>query len=133
MSTVFLDTSFLIALDASDDALHARARQLRPSPAERWVTTDFILIELADGLSRGQQRLLARSIIDSLRSSPFVTIHAASRELLDAGLARFALRPDKEWGLTDCLSFVVMEREGIAKALTADKHFEQAGFAALLR
>ncbi len=62
-----------------------------------------------------------------------MTIHPASRELVEAGLARFALRRDKDWGLTDCLSFVVMEREGINAALTADKHFEQAGFTALLK
>jgi predicted nucleic acid-binding protein len=42
-------------------------------------------------------------------------------------------RPDKQWSLTDCISFVVMEREGIADALTGDKHFEQAGFNVLLK
>ena len=40
-------------------------------------------------------------------------------------------RPDKEWGLTDCVSFVLMEREAITEALTADEHFRQAGFEAL--
>ena len=40
---------------------------------------------------------------------------------------------DKEWTLTDCISFVVMQREGITDALTADHHFEQAGFVALLK
>ena len=40
---------------------------------------------------------------------------------------------DKEWGLIDCVSFVVMEYRGITEALTSDAHFEQAGFQALLR
>jgi hypothetical protein len=44
-----------------------------------------------------------------------------------------ASRPDKDWSLIDCISFVVMEEEGIQEALTADQHFEQAGFTALLR
>ena len=35
--------------------------------------------------------------------------------------------------LTDCISFVVMQERGIAEALTGDHHFEQAGFAALLK
>jgi len=41
-------------------------------------------------------------------------------------------RPDKNWSLTDCISFVVMQEHGITEALTADRHFEQAGFVPLL-
>jgi uncharacterized protein len=41
-------------------------------------------------------------------------------------------RRDKEWSLTDCISFVVMKERGLTEALTADHHFEQAGFKALL-
>ena len=39
----------------------------------------------------------------------------------------------KEWGLIGCASFVVMTERGLTKALTADEHFRQAGFRALLR
>ena len=53
----------------------------------------------------------------------------ASRELLQRGLALYHERPDKEWQLTDCVSFVVMREE----SLTGDHHFEQAGFNALLK
>jgi predicted nucleic acid-binding protein len=52
--------------------------------------------------------------------------------LLQRGLHLFAGRPDKNWSLTDCISFVVMQDEGLIEALTADAHFEQAGFKALL-
>lgn len=45
----------------------------------------------------------------------------------------FRRRPDKCWSLADCLSFVVMQIEGIAEALTGDKHLEQAGFVAPLK
>ena len=45
----------------------------------------------------------------------------------------FAARPDKDWSLTDCISFVVMQERNIQDALTADHHFEQAGFVALLK
>jgi predicted nucleic acid-binding protein len=44
-----------------------------------------------------------------------------------------ALFADKEWGLTDCISFVVMQEQGLTDALTADHHFEQAGFTILLK
>jgi predicted nucleic acid-binding protein len=52
--------------------------------------------------------------------------------LFDAGLELYSRRPDKEWSLTDCISFVVMEEHGLTEALTTDHHFEQAGFTALL-
>lgn len=44
----------------------------------------------------------------------------------------YRARPDKEWSLTDCTSFVVMNECGLTDALTGDRHFEQAGFKALL-
>jgi len=47
-------------------------------------------------------------------------------------MALFQSRPDKEWGLTDCVSFVLMEREGVTQALAADVHFRQAGLEAML-
>ena len=45
----------------------------------------------------------------------------------------FAARPDKEWSLTDCISFVAMNERDITDALTSDHHFEQAGFRILLK
>ena len=49
------------------------------------------------------------------------------------GVALYAERPDKDWSLTDCISFVVMRKMDITEALTGDRHFEQAGFTALLK
>ena len=50
-----------------------------------------------------------------------------------AGFDLFANRPDKDWSLTDCISFGVMTERGLTEALTADRHFEQAGFRAVLK
>jgi len=68
-----------------------------------------------------------------LQKDPEVTIVPASADLWQRGVALFASRPDKDWSLTDCISFVVMQERGIADGLTADHHFEQAGFVALLK
>ena len=65
--------------------------------------------------------------------NPQVKLIPPDVALFDAGVQLFANRPDKEWSLTDCISFVVMQQEGITQALTADHHFEQAGFQALLK
>ena len=51
---------------------------------------------------------------------------------MQSGLNLYEQRLDKDWGLTDCISFVVMQREQIQEAFTSDKHFEQAGFIRLL-
>jgi hypothetical protein len=52
--------------------------------------------------------------------------------LLQDAISLYGERGDKNWGLTDCVSFVLMRREGLGEALTADVHFRQAGFRALL-
>jgi predicted nucleic acid-binding protein len=68
-----------------------------------------------------------------VRADPYYVMVPASQELLDRGVTLYRQRPDKDWSLTDCISFVVMRERGITEALTADHHFEQAGFVALLR
>jgi predicted nucleic acid-binding protein len=72
-------------------------------------------------------------VLTDLRANPNVTIIPFTEELFQAGIDLFNSRSDKEWSLTDCISFVVMEREGLTEVLTADHHFEQAGFIALLK
>lgn len=68
-----------------------------------------------------------------LRSEPLITIAPLDMETFDAGVELYRARPDKDWSLTDCISFVVMRERGITEALTGDRHFEQAGFKALLK
>ncbi len=67
------------------------------------------------------------------RNDPEVTIAPPSEELFAAGVDLYSRRPDKEWSLTDCISFIVMQEEGISDALTGDRHFEQAGYRTLLK
>ncbi len=62
-----------------------------------------------------------------------VEVVPPTHEQFQRALDRYEMRPDKDWSLTDCLSFLLMEERGIADALTADHHFEQAGFRALMR
>jgi hypothetical protein len=71
-------------------------------------------------------------MFQSLRFNPFVSIIPPSQEVFDLGLDLYAQRPDKDWSLTDCISFIVMRQHGLTDALTGDRHFQQAGFKALL-
>jgi predicted nucleic acid-binding protein len=131
---LFLDTSFLLALVLLDDEHHERALAWQRKIQAPLLTTEYVLLELADALCAGDVlRHLAVSTIDLLKSDASVSIVAASTPLLDEGLEFFRRRPDKRWSLTDCISFVVMQGKQVTEALSSDHHFEQAGFSALLR
>ena len=88
---------------------------------------------MPDQLSKLKYRQSAIKIIDSLESDLNTTIISLTPELYNEGFKLFRSRPDKEWGFVDCISFVVMRERNIEAALTADEHFIQAGFRALLR
>ncbi len=133
MTPVFLDSSFLIALVLSDDQDHELALKWQAVLRAPLLTTEYVIAEVLDGLSSEHLRKAAITTIRLLRSNPAVQIIPASTGLLDEGIRRFEQRLDKEWGVTDCISFIIMEKHAIHEALTADHHFEQAGFIALLR
>jgi hypothetical protein len=133
MKTVFADSFYFFALSNGRDPRHQRAVDFLRDYNGRLAITEWILTELGDGLCHPANRNSFLITLDKLRTNPNVVIFRFSEELFEAGIARFKARPDKEWSLTDCISFVVMEREGIVDALTADRHFEQAGFVALLK
>lgn len=129
----FLDTSFLGALFMKNDQWHEAAHAWAGRAVPPLITTDYVLIELADGLARPQWRSTFARIRSSLHDNSDVRIVSQSPALFDRGVELYNSRPDKAWTLTDCLSFVVMREAECMNALTADAHFEQAGFVALLR
>ncbi len=133
MKALFADTSFYLAVLNPRDLAHAKALQVAERFHRPVLLTDFILLELGNALSGVGQRELFSRLVPQLRLHPNVRIIPASRNLLDRGFAIFSRSGDKEWSLTDCISFVVMQEEGVTEALTTDHHFEQAGFTVLLR
>lgn len=135
-SEVFLDTGYAIALSVESDEHHELAVELAEqleTEQTRLVTTRAILLEIGNALSKERYRKAAVELLDSLEQDPSVEIIPLSEELFAQALELFRNRPDKEWGLVDCVSFIVMQEHGMTEALTPDKHYEQAGFRALLR
>ena len=98
-----------------------------------FVTTAWVLAELANSLARGSNRALFLELYRDLSDDHRVTIVPADHDLFAQGVDLYAQRPDKEWSLTDCISFIVMRQYGLSDALTADRHYEQAGFKVLLK
>ncbi len=135
---VFIDTVAWIALLNSRDNYHLPAQQVMNQLRQQntaLVTTEFVLLEVADALSNPPIRAQAVKFMDSLLQLPQVPalqIVPITRSLWLEGWNLYKQRIDKEWGLTDCTSFVVMMQEEITKAFTSDRHFEQAGFVNLL-
>jgi predicted nucleic acid-binding protein len=136
MTEVFLDTSFAIALSSVTDQNHERAVELAhqiETTRTRLVTTQAILLEIGNALSKQKYRTAAIQLLESLETDPTVEVVLLANSLYTVAFNLFKQREDKEWGLVDCISFIVMEDRGITDALTADNHFQQAGFRALLK
>jgi predicted nucleic acid-binding protein len=133
---VFLDAAYAIALASPPDQFHSLAVSLADqleAKGTRMVTTPAVLLEIGNALAKLQHRRAAARLLASIRADPNIEVVPFSDELFAQGLKLYSERPDKEWGLTDCVSFVIMRARGIADALTPDEHFQQAGFRALLR
>ena len=136
MSPVFADAGYWIALWNPADGLHQQALMLAERFASgRIVTTEMVLTEVFADFSRkgGRRREYVSRMVRGIRANAHVEIVETSSALFWDAVDLYEARPDQSWSLTDCSSFLVMERLGIVEALAYDRDFEQAGFAALLR
>lgn len=136
MSVLFADTAFWIALTNRRDQYHERAVAWRRHVAAsriRLVTTEAVLWEWLNGMSHPSSRQIVAQGYRRCHHDPSISVVTFDAETVGAALSLYEERPDKSWSLTDCISFVVMEREEIHEALTTDHHFEQAGYSTLLK
>lgn len=132
---IYVDNAAWVALLHQNDHYHMKATavlaQLK-SERHSLVTSDFVLIELANYFAAGRYRQNVIQFIRGLRSRSEVRIVPLSLQLLEDGWELYSRYQDKEWGLTDCISFAIMQKEGITTAFTSDHHFRQMGFQTLL-
>ncbi len=136
MNEIFLDTSFAIAIVSPRDQLHKTANiwldKIEDSETPI-VTTQAVFLEIGNALSKSAFRNVGIGILNHYENDPKTTIISLTDDLYKTAFELFSNRTDKEWGLVDCISFIVMQKREITEALTADEHFVQAGFRALLR
>jgi predicted nucleic acid-binding protein len=131
MKQTFADSFFDLALLNPRDAAHERAIELSQSTGGQFVTTRWVLMEVGDAMAAEEDRPGFLQLLAMLQDDPASLILPADEAQFERGRALFAARKDKDWPLTDCVSFSVMSELGIQEALTGDRHFEQAGFRAL--
>ena len=133
MSHVFADTFFFLALLNKTDEAHNLAVAFARTDSRPYLTTEWFLTEIGDAFSARGSRSQFLRLLELLNSDRQSLVVPATHELFERGVALYSLRLDKDWSLTDCISFVVMRERGITDALTGDHHFIQAGFNALLQ
>ncbi|OGW17069.1 MAG: hypothetical protein A3G93_02340 [Nitrospinae bacterium RIFCSPLOWO2_12_FULL_45_22] len=121
-SRYFADSFFYLAFFNIRDRHHQQVVHMAQQLEGTIVTTDVILLELADAFCEPDDREEIGRFIRQLWVSSEVEVVEITRELLQRGLTLFESRRDKDWSLTDCISFVVMQEKGIKEALTGDHH-----------
>lgn len=132
MTSIFADTSFFIALVDRSDQHHAGAVQFLKSNHQPLITTSAIVLELGAFFSDVPLRPSFLASLHAIEKGKVEVIHVG-RELQSQGIEYFGDRPDKDWSLTDCISFVVMKDRDIRESATSHRHFKEAGFIAILR
>jgi predicted nucleic acid-binding protein len=132
VNQVFADTFYFLALIDRRDTHHRRVMDFATSFRGSLVTTRWVLVEVANALGASPVRGATARLVRRVEHDASFRVIKNSDSLYERGLALFDARPDKEWSLTDCISFVVMEDEGLSDVLTGDRHFGQAGFNPLL-
>jgi predicted nucleic acid-binding protein len=129
----FVDAHFVVALVNRRDRHHvAAAERSIEYVGQPLLTTDAVLIEIGNALARNF-RAEAAEVIDYFHKAVNIEVVRLTASLFDEAFSLYRAREDKTWGMTDCISFVVMRQFGIQDVLTHDQHFTQAGFTALLR
>jgi uncharacterized protein len=135
MKKVFIDTAAWLALINIDDDFHKLAIKIRKKLQEegyQFITSDFIFLEVADALTSPHTRQKTINFINRFKNLPNLEVIPVSDSLFQRGWKLYCQRLDKDWGLTDCISFTIMQKQKISLAFTSDKHFQQAGFIRLL-
>ena len=131
---VFVDSSALKANYDAGDGHHLSADKFIRSVESReagvtgFVTTDYVLDEAVTLTRFAHSHAKAVELAEATIASKFVEVVYSDEGLFSEAMDVFRRHADKEWSLTDCLSFAVMRRRGITTAFAFDTHFKQAGF-----
>jgi uncharacterized protein len=135
MRWIFADTCYWIATINPRDNLHSRTMVVMQSLQPfRLITSDMVLVEVLNAFGDWGEyiRRAAVAAIQEITADTSTEIVPQTRRLFQEALDLYRQRPDKDWSLTDCASFIIMNKREITEALTNDIHFIQSGYSALI-
>ncbi len=127
--------AWIAAINKSDEYHEITLKTIEEflNRSTKFITTNYIIVETINSLSKIEFRKAVIEFIDKLQKSPSVRIIKITDEIYEKAWSLYKQRNDKNWGITDCTSFEVMKMFNIKKAFTNDKHFEQAGYSVVLK
>jgi len=131
MKIYFADTSYWLALELSNDQTHKAALahwQNLTKTSFAIVTTSYVFDETITYLNSRNHHAKAVEVGENLLLSPTIELVQIDESLFFESWTMFQKYHDKRYSLTDCISFIVMNRKKLEVALTFDNHFAQAGF-----
>ena len=133
---IFVDTFAWVAVINKSDNYHKiclKTLELFLREKVKFITTNYVIIETINALSKVEFRKAVIEFINKLETSPSVEIIKITDEIYNNAWILYQKRTDKDWGITDCTSFEVMRMLNMKKACTFDRHFEQASYSLVLK
>ncbi len=127
-NSIFLDASFWVVYRDQDEVNHAAAKQILAdlrSQRTYFTTTLPVVCEIHANFCRRHR--VRGKVLDDFWNNPLIKIEEISHQDEAAATGLLRLNSDKTYSLCDALSFVVMRRLNITRALTFDRHFRQFG------
>ncbi|OHB77023.1 MAG: twitching motility protein PilT [Planctomycetes bacterium RBG_16_59_8] len=128
---IFLDTGAFIARYVARDQYHRRAVECWSSlerSRDRLFTSNAVLNETFTLLGRFDGYAFAAERASNIYASTSLTILRPTHDDEVSAIAFFRKFAAQRVSFTDCLSFVLIRKQKIARAFTFDRHFALAGF-----
>ena len=131
MKGLFVDTAGWMACADQADPAHkcaCKARDAALEQGEVLVTSDYVVDETLTLLRKRLGLAAAEAWWKQVEGSSRLRWEWIDIARAEKARSLFFRYRDKDYSLTDCTSFVVMQELRLKQSLTTDDHFRQMGF-----